>query len=233
MNISELVWTVGGFLVLFALVAPMALTLILTISFRLLLQVDIDTPKERLDKVLNSSGRRFAFKVYRVAYFAAVPLHLTFALLAMSFFAFFAGRLLLFFLLLGAQLAPLIPFFIAGAYGLYLLRRSYRSIYGAIEVPVGIAAIAAAVLAPTSSDASVGMSDVSRLIGVLGGVYIIVRGLDNIDEGMVQLGEKLPGRYYLPIRLRWERWVRRTGLSREGVQLAIKADRTNLKDSMR
>jgi hypothetical protein len=82
------------------------------------------------------------------------------------------------------------PWFIAAsalvAWRLYAARENYRFGYGAAEVFVGVAAVIAAVLKPTSGDPQVykHVDDLSHAISVVGGIYIIVRGLVDMDEGM-------------------------------------------------
>jgi hypothetical protein len=64
------------------------------------------------------------------------------------------------------------------SYAFFMLRLRARSIYGVVEVLVGITAIFAAVSKPEDAD-------LAHLIAVLGGAYIVVRGLDNINEGLI------------------------------------------------
>jgi hypothetical protein len=68
---------------------------------------------------------------------------------------------------------------------LYFIRRFFRVIYGTLELSVGIAATWACLSRP----------DLDRLavtLGIIGGSYIIVRGLDNIAQarnaGIVSVG---------------------------------------------
>jgi len=129
--------------------------------------------------------------------------------------AFLIGVLALF----AVQVWISIPLAVAGAFGLFRFRLKHRAIYGAIEVPVGLAAIAAAVLpkvfevvAPTAIGQSlfdIEPADVARLMSVAAGIYVIVRGLDNIDYGISALDTVLSSRPYIKIRVAWELWFRR------------------------
>lgn len=71
-------------------------------------------------------------------------------------------------------------FFFLFACGLYLLRTYMRSLYGMSEVVVGGAAIWVGV-GHASSEA------LTSVIVIAGAIYIVVRGIDNMFEGMKQL----------------------------------------------
>jgi hypothetical protein len=73
-----------------------------------------------------------------------------------------------------------IPFIVLSSYGLYLFRSKARCTYGLLELLVGLGAIITSVRTPSEPD-------LSHFIAVLGGVYIVVRGLDNYDQGMKEL----------------------------------------------
>jgi hypothetical protein len=68
---------------------------------------------------------------------------------------------------------------IAGA-GLYALRGRYRLVYGVAETAVGYLT-AVRLVFPTTNIHSIGLV---QGIGLLGGLYIIVRGLDNVAKGL-------------------------------------------------
>jgi hypothetical protein len=72
--------------------------------------------------------------------------------------------------------------FIALGFALYGLRSKSPFIYGISEVFVGITAIWLSVRPPTISPLSDIGNGVWQLVTILGGVYIIVRGLDNMDK---------------------------------------------------
>lgn len=82
------------------------------------------------------------------------------------------------------------PWFIAAsvlvAWRLYAVRARFRFGYGAAEVFVGVAAVVAAVFKPTSVDPQNynQLDDLSHTIAVVGGIYIIVRGLVDMEDGM-------------------------------------------------
>jgi hypothetical protein len=46
-----------------------------------------------------------------------------------------------------------------------------------------------------------------RLVAMLGGVYVIVRGFDNFDKSVTDLRAILPADMYLFVRVNWERWI--------------------------
>jgi hypothetical protein len=71
----------------------------------------------------------------------------------------------------------LVPIMILVGIGFYRLRFSSPILYGMLECCFGIIAIS---LASYSTTQDV----LAKLLGAAGGVYIIVRGLDNIDRGL-------------------------------------------------
>jgi drug/metabolite transporter (DMT)-like permease len=107
------------------------------------------------------------------------------------------------------QNAVVIFVIVLAALGLYKLRRRRRLLYGVIEVLVAVVFIVLAFYPQSSggnvlTDASPSSSTVigvliSRLISLSAGVYIFVRGLDNIDNGK----DSMPP----TIRSLWERWI--------------------------
>lgn len=78
-----------------------------------------------------------------------------------------------------------IPVSLVLAYVLYVLRTKVRYAYAVVEIIVGIAAICTSVTVSASSD-------IGHLVAVLGGIYIVVRGLDNLDTGLATLHNKFP-----------------------------------------
>lgn len=74
-------------------------------------------------------------------------------------------------------------------FGLWLFRKIQRVAYGAVEVAFGT--LAAALLAWAPSD-----SPVANTIALAASVYVVVRGLDNVDQG-------LPGGLWSRLPLRW------------------------------
>jgi hypothetical protein len=95
-----------------------------------------------------------------------------------------------------------IPYAIGLAFGLYVLRSKQRFIYGSIEVIVGIAAISTTIFGQSPSPG------LALLVAVSSGIYIIVRGLDNIDNGLSNPEQKLPAWLYPVIERNWRRWVK-------------------------
>src|SRR3954453_12235985 len=82
-------------------------------------------------------------------------------------------------------------FWVAVAVGFYRVRRWSRLLYGAIEVAAGTGVIIIGEFPPnaivSASSWTLG-SRAAHVLAVMGGVYIVVRGIDNIDQG-------LPGRW--------------------------------------
>jgi rRNA-processing protein FCF1 len=75
---------------------------------------------------------------------------------------------------------------LAGGYLLYLLRTHRRTWYGAVEIIVGVGT--SIYLAYTETE----ILDPDRLFKLAAALYVIVRGLDNIERGL----EETQSRYY-------------------------------------
>jgi hypothetical protein len=95
-------------------------------------------------------------------------------------------------------------FWVLVALGFYRLRCSYGMAYGIIEVIAGTVAIILSEFPPytviTANDISVVGSQALHILTLMGGIYIVVRGMDNINQN-------------LPPRLR-PAWQRIFGASR-------------------
>ncbi len=65
------------------------------------------------------------------------------------------------------------------AWGLFALRCWQRALYGLLEVIVGVLAVGNA-----SPSAGRDPTNLTAALAVIAGVYIIIRGLDNIDQGL-------------------------------------------------
>ena len=70
-----------------------------------------------------------------------------------------------------------IPAAVLEAWVLYQIRIRARVLYGVTEVFVGIAAV-------TSPVANDPQANLAHLLGIAGGVYIVIRGFDNIENGV-------------------------------------------------
>lgn len=81
----------------------------------------------------------------------------------------------------------LVPIMLLVGIGLYRFRTKHTVLYGLFECSFAIAGITFSV--HTASNDSL-----SKLLSLAGGVYIIVRGLDNIDKGLTSLSR---ARWYL------------------------------------
>ncbi len=84
------------------------------------------------------------------------------------------------------------PYFAAPAIAigllLYRLRGKYPLFYGSTEVLVAILVIFVSIGTDTANP-------LNKIVGILGGIYIFIRGLDNVDKG-------LPHSW----RGRWNKW---------------------------
>ena len=65
-------------------------------------------------------------------------------------------------------------------YVLFILRKKNINFYGRIEIAVGFATIISIIYNPTENVAT-GVNDILKL---LGGIYVIIRGLDNVEKGL-------------------------------------------------
>jgi hypothetical protein len=80
-----------------------------------------------------------------------------------------------------------IPAFAICAILLFVLRQKALDLYAILEIVVGLAAISGSILSNKAAD-------ISHFIGVLGGVYIVVRGLDNFERALPVFRAKLSPR---------------------------------------
>ena len=89
---------------------------------------------------------------------------------------------------------------IAVGYLLYVFRTKRRTAYGITEIVVGITTVWFSAL-----DASQG-PNIGHLVATLGGIYIIVRGLDNVDNGMDDFCRRLPRGIGPEVQKLWKRF---------------------------
>ena len=79
-------------------------------------------------------------------------------------------------------------FWVLVAIGFYRLRCSYGFAYGIIELIAGTIAIILGEFPPytvlTANDTSAIGSQALHILTLMGGIYIIVRGMDNIDQNL-------------------------------------------------
>jgi len=71
------------------------------------------------------------------------------------------------------------------AWVLYVLRVFQRAIYGFVEVVIGIITVMNTYTLAVTTNVDV-MSDTRTLMTLAAGIYIVIRGLDNIDQGLRQ-----------------------------------------------
>ena len=78
---------------------------------------------------------------------------------------------------------------LAIGFGLWIFRKVQRASYGVAEILFGICAAAANAWAP-------GDSALANALTLAASIYVVVRGLDNVDQGLV-------GGLWSRLRLRW------------------------------
>jgi chromate transport protein ChrA len=74
---------------------------------------------------------------------------------------------------------------------LFYLRKTHKMVYGAIEVIAGMAALAAPVTRQTCGTFAESCQPIPTyvlLVGTLAGIYILIRGFDNFEQGWRQHG---------------------------------------------
>ncbi|WP_157083364.1 hypothetical protein [Bradyrhizobium manausense] len=76
-------------------------------------------------------------------------------------------------------------FALPAAWALFVLRVFQRSIYGFAEVVIGIYTVIETFRAAVTSNTGV-MSDTKTLLALVAAIYVVIRGLDNIDQGLKQ-----------------------------------------------
>ena len=99
---------------------------------------------------------------------------------------------------------------IIGGLFFYWLRCRFRFWYGLCEIVVAVVVIYLSFVPPYTAMALADMSlsrlQMSKAIGILGGVYILVRGMDNVDQDLPSKWRSLWDRTFpKPIRDRWRR----------------------------
>lgn len=77
------------------------------------------------------------------------------------------------------------------AWLLFILRGRHRFIYGFVEIIIGVVAIAngfsgvhAFVSLVSTGDGGITSSQLTPTLAIVGAIYIVIRGLDNMDQGM-------------------------------------------------
>jgi hypothetical protein len=79
-------------------------------------------------------------------------------------------------------------FWVVVAVAFYRVRCWSRLLFGAIEIAAGIGVIVIGEFPPNAiaaaADAWTLGSRAAHMLALMGGVYIVVRGLDNIDQGL-------------------------------------------------
>jgi hypothetical protein len=91
-----------------------------------------------------------------------------------------------------------VPVGLTMAWLLYVLRERLLPLYAMLEIVIGIAAVTASVRTGSTADR------VPHLIAVFGGIYVIVRGLDNLNKGLPALQAALPYRVAIRLGQAWE-----------------------------
>jgi hypothetical protein len=91
-------------------------------------------------------------------------------------------------------------FWVVVAVGFYRIRCWSRLLYGAMEGVAGIGVIILGEFPPNAITASASTwtlgSRAAHMLALMGGVYIVVRGLDNIDQGLPKRWRPAWGRIF-------------------------------------
>jgi hypothetical protein len=79
-------------------------------------------------------------------------------------------------------------FWVVVAFGFYRVRCWSRFLYGVMEVGAGIGVIVISEFPPSAITATANTwalgSRAAHILALMGGVYVVVRGMDNIDQGL-------------------------------------------------
>jgi hypothetical protein len=89
-----------------------------------------------------------------------------------------------------------IPIAILCAWGLFIFRNRARFWYGVLEAVVGVSVI-------YTSIANSSATGLTRLLTVIGGIYIVIRGFDNIDQGISSLRHTLSPNLFASVFVIW------------------------------
>ncbi|MFH6942562.1 hypothetical protein [Flavobacterium sp. FlaQc-50] len=132
--------------------------------------------KASLEQLIESNNDKIQVadtEVRKVKYF--VYLTLSFVILSLTFFYFFKGfqNYIKYFLIVTYSITLGIYF--------WLLRERYKLIYGLLELMAGLASI---FIVFNSTDFNFVFSSwkFENFMGIVGGLYILVRGIDNLSK---------------------------------------------------
>ena len=91
-------------------------------------------------------------------------------------------------------------FWVVVAVAFYRIRCWSRLLFGAIEIVAGIGVIIIGEFPPNAVATAANVwtlgSRAAHMLALLGGVYIVVRGLDNIDQGLPERWRPAWGRIF-------------------------------------
>jgi hypothetical protein len=93
-----------------------------------------------------------------------------------------------------------VPILLVLTWLLFVMRVKILLLYGALEIAVGIAVISSSI---GQEAAKANQSGVVLIIAVLGGVYVIIRGLDNADKSITTLAGRMTKLPYIRLRIRY------------------------------
>jgi hypothetical protein len=110
-----------------------------------------------------------------------------------------------------------VPILLVLTWLLFVMRVKILLLYGALEIAVGIAVISSSI---GQEAAKANQSGVVLIIAVLGGVYVIIRGLDNVDKSITTLAGRMTKLPYIRLRILWECYVTRRMPSVQEAQMA-------------
>jgi len=156
------------------------------------LGVNLDTSAEQRRAILDARYKRVCFGVYATYYVVYVMLIVS---IIIGIGVWLVGQLFarMLWLMHGIWFFPVA---LAAVYVLYILRTKLRYAYAFVEIIAGLAAISTALLDPR-------VSDLGQASAVLGGIYIVIRGLDNLDQSLDEVCHVLPADLATALQALW------------------------------
>jgi hypothetical protein len=106
-----------------------------------------------------------------------------------------------------------VPVLLILTWALFVMRVKVLLLYAALEILVGVVAITSSISHAIDQPAQSNQS-IALILAVLGGIYIVIRGLDNADKSIrtlphyTQLAPVIPAtKLYLRLRVLWECYI--------------------------
>ena len=135
--------------------------------------VDLSLSGSDEDPAISTKFRRFLYNTFLMS--ARASIAFAFLLSASLILPFI--RFLLPIILISTTHWWFVPISVIIAILLFKLRQRHRVVYGVIELIAGLVAII--------NSTKIEISEVARIVSISGGIYIIVRALDNIGQGII------------------------------------------------